>query len=145
MDKIIKLLDRRLSYVGHKLVDGTLFISVRSLKKSVRCHYCGHLSSKVHSFYSRSFQDLPMQGQKVIIVLKNRKFFCRNSDCQHKTFAESYGFLSFKGKKTKRLEYSLIRQSLHCSSVTAAKQFKTNFADVGKSTICNLLKKRRSC
>jgi transposase len=143
MDKIVKLLCKTLSYVKHDIVGDTIFITVKSLKKSVKCPYCGRSSSKKHSFYERSFQDLPIQGKKVIYVLRNRKFFCQNPDCEHLTFAESFDFLSFKGKKTKRLEESIVEQSLHISSLTAAKQFKRNLVDVGKSTICNLLKKRR--
>ncbi|WP_157732415.1 transposase family protein [Thermoanaerobacterium sp. RBIITD] len=30
----------------------------------MKCPFCGHTSSKVHSHYKRSFQDLPMQGNK---------------------------------------------------------------------------------
>jgi transposase len=143
MDKIVKLLCKTLSYVKHEIVGDTIFISVRSLKKSAKCPYCGRSSSKIHSLYERSFQDLPIQVKKVVYILRNRKFFCRNSDCKHLTFAESFEFLAFKGKMTKRLEKSIVEQSLNVSSLTAAKQFSRNFANVGKSTICNLLKKNR--
>jgi transposase len=98
MDKIVKLLCKSLSYEKHEIAGDTIFISVRSLKKSAKCPYCGHSSSKTHSFYGRSFQDLPIQGKKVIYVLRNRKFFCLNPDCERLTFAESFGFLAFKGK-----------------------------------------------
>ena len=144
MDKIVKMLCKSLSYVKHEIVGDTIFIFVRSLKKSVNCPYCARSSSKVHSLYKRSFQDLPIQDKKVVYVLKNRKFFCHNSYCVHKTFAESYDFLAFKGKMTKRLEKSIVEQSLHVSSLTASKQFKRGFAKVGKSTICNLLKKMKN-
>ncbi|WP_209125552.1 transposase family protein [Alkalihalobacillus sp. BA299] len=32
----------------------------------------------MHSRYKRSFQDLPIQGKKVLITLSNRKMFCDN-------------------------------------------------------------------
>lgn len=144
MDKIVKMLCKSLSYVKHEIIGDTVYIYVRSLKKSVNCPYCGCASSKTHSFYERSFQDLPIQDKKVVYVLRNRKFFCKNADCNQKTFAESYDFLAFKGKMTKRLQKSIVEQSLHVSSVAASNLFKRSIARVGKSTICNLLKKRRN-
>ena len=68
--------------------------------------------------------------------------FCNNPDCNHTTFAESFDFLKFKAKKTKRLENEIINISMNVSSLAATDFLKESVADVGKSTICNLLKKR---
>ena len=68
--------------------------------------------------------------------------FCNNPDCNHTTFAESFDFLQFKAKKTKRLENEIINMSMNVSSLTATYLLRHSVADVGKSTICNLLKKR---
>jgi transposase len=142
MDEIIKLLDENLEYIVHKIVGDTIFINVASNRETVICPYCGNPSSKIHSRYERRFQDLPIQGKKVKVILNNRKMFCNNSDCKHTTFAESYDFLKFKATKTKRLENEIINISMNVSSLTATDFLKKNVADVGKSTICNLLKKR---
>ena len=142
MDEIIKLLDENLEYIIHKIIGNTIFINVVSNREAVICPYCGNASSKVHSRYERSFQDLPIQGKKVRIILNNRKMFCNNPDCNHTTFAESFDFLKFKAKKTKRLENEIINISMNVSSLAATDFLKESVADVGKSTICNLLKKR---
>jgi len=142
MDEIVKMLDENLEYVIHKIIGDTIFINVVSNRDSVICPYCGTHSSKIHSHYERSFQDLPIQGKKVKIILTNRKFFCNKPDCEHTTFAESFDFLKFKAKKTKRLENEIINISMNVSSLTATDFLKESVADVGKSTICNLLKKR---
>ncbi len=42
---------------------------------------------------------LPIQNKKVIIRLINRKLFCPNLSCNHKTFAERFDFIDFKSKK----------------------------------------------
>jgi len=34
--------------------------------------------------------------------------------------------------------------SINCSSVAASKALKENVVDIGKSTVCNLLKKRNT-
>ena len=81
-------------------------------------------------------------GKKTKVVIENRKFFCDNPDCGFTTFAERFDFLAQKGKKTKRLIEKIVDVSLNTSSTTASRTLKDGIADVGKSTICSLLKKR---
>ena len=78
MDEIIKLLDGNLDYISHKIIDDTIFINVVSNRKEVTCPHCGKPSSKTHSHYKKSFQDLPIQEKKVMVILSNRKMFCNN-------------------------------------------------------------------
>ena len=142
MDEFIKLLDPSLDYISHEIVGYTIFIRVASNKGDVVCPYCGHASSKRHSAYERSFQDLPVMGMKSRVIIENRKMFCTNPECSHRTFAEAFSFISPKAKKSDQLLEKIINVSLNVSSVNAADMLKDGIADVGKSTICNLLKKR---
>jgi transposase len=112
MDELIKLLDENLEYVRHEFINDTINIHVISNRKDVVCPFCGQISTKVHSRYIRSFQDLPIQGKKVNVILNNRKMFCSNSKCENKTFAETFNFLPNKAKKTKCLEDEIINISL---------------------------------
>ena len=142
MDEIIKLLDASLDYVSHEIKDDIMFIMVESNRKELPCPYCGVPSSKVHSRYLRKFQDMPIQGKKVVIILDNRKMFCINPECTNKTFAENFSFLPKKAKRTKRLENEILEISLHCSSIAASKLLANGIADIGKTAICRLLKKQ---
>ncbi len=144
MDEFIKLLDRNLDYISHEIIDNTIYIEVISNRESVSCKYCSTPSTKVHSHYNRSFQDLPIQGKKVEIILKNRKMFCLNPNCEKKTFAETFDFLSYKAKKTNRLENQIVNISINVSSLAAEQILRNSIVNVGKSTICNLLKKRNT-
>lgn len=144
MDEFIKLLDKDLKYLTHEIVDDTIYIHIESIRNEVQCPFCGHMSSQVHSTYERSFYDLPIQGKKVKIIIKNRKMFCNNHDCDHTTFAERFNWLACKSKKTQRLEDEIVRLSLNCSSTAAARFLSDNTVAVGKSTVCNLLKKMRA-
>jgi hypothetical protein len=85
-----------------------------------------------------------MQGKKVEIVINNRKYFCKNASCEHKTFAETFDCLPQKGKRSNRLTEAIVRMSLNVSSVAAADILRNGTADISKSTICELLKKERS-
>lgn len=138
--------DERLSYVSHESNETDIQIHVKSVSTEARCPYCKKKSSKVHSHYIRKIQDLPIQGKKVKLVINNKKYFCVNKECQYKTFAEAFSFFDPKATKTKRLQEEIIRVSLTQSSLSAEKYLRESVADVGKSTICNLLKKtRKNC
>ena len=143
MDEIIKLLDPSLDYISHDIKDDFIFIMVESNRKELNCPYCRKPSSKEHSRYRRKFQDKPIQGKKVIISLDNRKMFCKNPECSHKTFAENFSFLPRKAQRSQRLEKEILEISLHCSSIAASKILSNGVADIGKSALCRLLKKHR--
>lgn len=142
MDEFIKELDPNLDYLEHEINTDEVLIYVASNRKTCRCPYCNTPSGRVHSRYEKSFQDLPVMGKKTKIKIENRKFFCDNPDCGFTTFAERFDFLAQNGKKTKRLIDKIVDVSLNTSSVAASQTLKNGIADVGKSTICNLLKKR---
>lgn len=143
VNELIQLLDPNLVYECHELTDNRLNIHVSSIRTQARCPYCGTPSPKVHSVYPKSFQDLPIQGKKVMIHLVNRKFFCLNPDCIYHTFSERFDCIADKAKKTKRLEEEILTIAIQCSSVTAAKILTKNTADIKKSSICRLLRKER--
>lgn len=103
MKDLIKRLDKDLEYITHTIDVDTIHIYVKSVKDNIKCHYCGEYSTKAHSKYKRTFQDLPIQGKKVIITISNRKMFCNNPDCKNKTFTEKFDFINDKSKKTKKI------------------------------------------
>ncbi len=142
MDEFIKALDENLDYLGHEIMEDEVIIYVASNRKKCSCSYCGSSSTRVHSCYEKSFQDLPIMGKKTKIIIKNRKFFCDNPECEFTTFAERFDFLKQNGKKTQRLIDKIVDISLNTSSIAASRTLRDGIADVGKSTICNLLKKR---
>lgn len=133
MEDLIKLLDENLEVDTYEVIDDEIFIYTKSIRTEATCPYCGHSSSKVHSFYTREFKDLPISGKKSNIILKNRKFFCNNSDCKRKTFAEAFDFLGFKAKKTKRLKEYIINISQNTSSLAAERMLKENVVQVRKN------------
>jgi transposase len=141
MQDILEQLDKNFVYMGHKLFDDQIAIQVISNRHETTCPFCGTSSSRVHSTYDRSFQDLPIQGKKVYITIANRKYFCDNPACSHTTFAESFSCLEPKAKKSNRLFTEVMKVSLEVSSVTASRMLKNGVADISKSTICAMLKK----
>lgn len=144
MDELIKLLDKDLKYTSHEISGDTIYVYVESNRNKATCPYCGRASSRVHSHYERRFLDLPIQGKKVEVIIRNRKLRCDNPECKHKTFAESFACLPFRGKRSLRLTEEIVKVSMEVSSIKASTILKNGVADVSKSTICTLLKKRRA-
>ena len=142
MQGIVELLDEQLQYIEHTLESSILKIRVASKRTSGSCIYCGVESISVHSVYERRLQDLPIQGKKVTLIINRRKYFCLNKECSKKTFAEQFDFFKGNERKTLRLQEAILEVSLTQSSLSASKYLRRNVADVGKSTLCNMLKKR---
>ncbi len=143
MDELIKLLDPGLTLEKYEIAEDTIKLYVISEKTELMCPFCNMVSTRVHSRYDRSFQDLPIQGKKAVVIISNRKMFCSNPECSHTTFAEKFDFIEYKAKKSKRLKEEIIRVSLKQSSVSASEYLRKSVVDVKKSTICNYLKKIR--
>jgi transposase len=143
MKQIIKLLDKNLKYKNYEIKDDTIYINVESKRKKTTCPKCGKETDKVHSKYIREFKDLPISGKKVVIRLENKIYFCTNKECEIKRFSEKHEFLSKYGKMTKRLEEEIINIAEKNSLIETSKILRKNMVNVSKSTVSNILKKRR--
>lgn len=100
------------------------------------CPYCGHLSRSVHSRYVRTIQDLSILGNRVILRLEMRKFFCHNEECRRKTFAEQPGDEVFRyRRRTCRCERLVARQGISVSSGSASRLLAHMGVNVSSSTV----------
>jgi transposase len=78
-------------------------ITACATRPTAICPSCQHVSRRVHSYYTRSPQDLPVSGHIVQLVLRVRRFRCMNQDCQRRTFAERLPDLPVSARQTTRL------------------------------------------
>ena len=146
MNELIRMLDEDYELYGYRLKGQNIIMEIGSTVKSLRCPYCGIISHKVHSRYQRDIQDLPIQGKHVVLLVTTRKMFCSNPGCQNKTFSERHPFVAVNGRKTIRLENSILGRSLDVSSINASKILASEGVTVSKSSICAMLKKNaRDC
>lgn len=67
------------------------------------CPECGQRSRSYHSSYVRRLQDLPWQGLTVQILLRVRRFRCRNRGCPRKVFTERVEGIPSYLRQTSRL------------------------------------------
>jgi transposase len=83
--------------------ENLLTITARALTPTSACPSCDQASTHVHSYYTRSPQDLPISGRKVQLVLRVRRFRCPNPQCSRKTFAERLPHVPVSARQTSRL------------------------------------------
>ena len=71
----------------------TIVLTACAITSSASCPDCQQVSSQVHSTYIRSPKALPSSGRPVRLHLQVRRFYCANSTCRRKTFAETFPLL----------------------------------------------------
>src|SRR4051794_16725008 len=65
-----------------------LVIILQSKTRRATCPKCGVQSSRIHSHYCRTLQDLPLSQWSTILRVQLVRFRCSYSDCDQKTFVE---------------------------------------------------------
>jgi transposase len=72
------------------------------------CPTCGHVSTRIHSYYIRCPRDLPVGECRVALHLRVRRFRCLNATCVRQTFGERMPtFLAVYAQRTLRLTTTL--------------------------------------
>lgn len=93
--------------------------------------------------YQKKFDNLPIQGKKVEINIKNKNYFCVNIKCPSKTFSKTFSRTNSYVKKTVRLEENILALSMEMSSVSAANYLNKQNISVSKSSICGRINKKK--
>lgn len=85
--------------------EASLTIIARALSPRAICPSCQQVSYRIHRYYLRSPQDLPISGQTVHLLLQVRRFRCQNRQCPRRPFAERLPeVLPAHARRTARLE-----------------------------------------
>ncbi|MEV0853788.1 transposase family protein [Nocardia fluminea] len=80
-------------------------IEAATRDESAICPGCATPSRRVHSRYRRRLADTSITGREVVIDLRVRRLFCRNSGCGKPAFAEQVPHLAARyGRRTLMLQ-----------------------------------------
>jgi transposase len=60
------------------------------------CPQCGTHAARIHSRYTRTIKDLPIQGKRVVLLVTTRRFFCDQRHCPRTLFCEQLSELATK-------------------------------------------------
>lgn len=73
------------------------------------CPYCKEESHHLHSYYQRTVNDLPICGHPVKLLVRSRKHYCHNPDCDCNIFCDRLGdWIARYARKTNRLRSSML-------------------------------------
>jgi len=102
--------------------DGQLTVEARSLHSSAVCPRCSRASVRVHSWYQRRPQDLPVSGKMARLTLHVRRFRCLNAACPQLTFAERLPeVIACAARRTVRLTRLLQLFAIHSGGEPGAR------------------------
>jgi transposase len=116
-------------------------VTVRAVSPTAPCPCCGTGSSRVQSFYTRTLRDLPASGRLVHLIVRVRRFFCQESTCVRKIFAERFPSLTLpRVKFTLRLQETLREMGFALGGEAGARLGKQLSMSGSPDTILRLVK-----
>ncbi len=122
-------------------VTNEVMISVRSTCSTASCPCCGSICQRVHSHYTRSLRDLPASGRPVHLNVRVRRFFCQESTCRRKIFAERFASLTLpRVKFTLRLQEALREMGFVLGGEAGARLGKKLSIPGSSDTVLRLVK-----
>lgn len=74
------------------------------------CPQCGESTNKVHQYKIRSIDDIPIQGKRLQLKLRQRRFKCASCG---KVFTERFESIRSRGHRTIRYEQYLYERGKH--------------------------------
>ena len=73
MEELMKNLDKKLRVTSYEYIEDILSINLERTNKSAICPHCGKKSINIHSRYTRTIKDLPIQEYKVELNIETKK------------------------------------------------------------------------
>jgi transposase len=117
-------------------------ITVRAASATAPCPCCGIISKRIQSRYTRTLRDLPASGRPVHLVIHVRRFFCQESTCVRKIFAERFPTLTLpRVKFTLRLQEALREMGFELGGEAGARLGKKLSYPGSPDTILRLVKR----
>src|SRR5689334_9823989 len=94
--------------IEHVSVTNDVTVTVYAASPTAFCPWCGTISKRVQSRYTRTLRDLPASGRLVHLIVRVRRFFCQERTCFRQIFAERFPALTLpRVKFTLRLQETL--------------------------------------
>lgn len=107
-----------------------------------QCPYCEMLSTRPsNDYYIKPIQDIPYNNKAVYHVVRFKKYFCGNPECNYEEFIERFrDFSEEDARKTVRFKKCCIERSLGCGCNHAEYELRTEGAVISNDTIARYLK-----
>jgi len=95
------------------IADHGIILRAAATHKRAQCPLCQRWSKRIHSHYWRTIADQPWAGRPVSLHLHARRFFCLNTRCARRIFAERLpDLVDPHGRRSQPLRAALRRVGL---------------------------------
>lgn len=116
-------------------------LTLRSCANSANCPLCAAPAQRIQSHYTRTLADLPVQAKPVSVQLLVRRFYCNNSRCPRRIFAERFPILTSPySRRTNQLAQSLLHLGLALGGEAGAKLGQKLGLRASPDTVLRLVK-----
>ncbi|MEV0733387.1 ISL3 family transposase [Polymorphospora sp. NPDC050346] len=106
-----------------------------------RCPDCGSKSARVHSRYRRVLADPAIGGRQTLLRVRVRRFFCDDTTCHRRTFAEQVpGLTTPYARRTPLLRGILERIALALGGRPGARMTRLLAVEVSRTTLLRLVR-----
>jgi transposase len=127
--------------IGVNYKDGVQVIEAQSIQAGANCPDCHQKTTRVHSYYIRSLQDLPVCNKNIQLSLQVRRFRCMNENCPRSTFAEQApAIIAKNSRKTHRLKRTLVEIAFESGGEAGAKLAKKLHMEVSPDTLLRMIR-----
>ena len=130
MQDYLNQLSENLIFDCKELKDNVLYIY---------CHIKNTSSHKIHSYMTRSINDINYGNYKVVLVVKCFTYYI-DRKVNNRTIAFQPDFIDGKTHRTKRLTDFILNSSKESSAIGLERTLK-NITNISDSTILRLIKK----
>ena len=115
---------------------------LKTVSLSANCFSCGTSSNSIHSNYEKKLADLPLLCFGLLLVIRVRRFFCKNPECSQKIFTESIGFFADRySRMTTRLHDKVINIGLELGGEAAYRVLRVLNVFLSADTILRKISK----
>ncbi len=119
-----------------------LTLVMASSRSEACCPLCGEESSRVHSRYTRTLQDLPWGVLRVQLRVQVHRFFCQHATCARQIFTEPLPELTERyARRTKRLCEALLSIGWALGGEAGARQCAAHAMPICGATLLSLLRR----
>ena len=139
--RLIFLPGFRVNNIKHNNSSIYVFASIKS--KRSQCPDCGSFSTSVHDSYTRKLADLSAFQNSTTILLRTRKFKCKDSSCDRKVFSEQTPHTMRYSRRTARASSILDTLSIELTGKLGSLLSKQLLLPVSTSTVTRIAMKQK--
>lgn len=139
--RLINLPDFCINKVEHSNMSIKIIASINS--KRSQCPACGNFSTSVHDSYTRKLVDLSAFQSSTTILLRTRKFKCKDSTCHRRVFSEQTPHTMRYSRRTARASSILDTLSIELTGRLGSLISKQLLLPVSCSTITRIALKQK--